>query len=584
MISPSATRPDVARLARILIVVVLVGTLAAAREILIPIALAILLAFVLAPVVERLQRIGVPAWLAAAMTVGVSIAAVAFVSWIVALQALDLASNLPRYREAVREKVRSLAGETDGWLSRAQRGLTEVREQVRDATSSLDGSQQPAQAAPVTVTLPPATTGPIESLVELLSALIQPLFAGGIVLVFTSFILVKREDLRNRALALAGADRLRISTQVIEEATLNVSRFLFAQFLINVGFGTVFAIGLLLIGVPNAILFGALVVPLRFVPIVGPSLAAALPTLLAMIVLDGWTAPLLTLGLFSVLETSCLYVIEPWAYGVRTGLSTPAVLLALVFWTWLWGAPGLVLAMPMTLCIAVLGRHLPSMQWITMVLNEQPALSDAARAYQRLLAFDADDALSVARAARDRGGLDHAYEDVLLPALALVQVDRRDGELSAEQLRFVLDALSEIVQTIADDVPAPVVASQPVNVLCVPARTEADGLSALMLALILRSRGHIATAMGSVQLISERAETVGKSDTATAVVICAMPPLAEIHARVLCQRIRAESPTRHVVVGLWHEAGHDVASSRLLKFGASQMVTKLADAVNAIGA
>ncbi|MDZ4753953.1 MAG: AI-2E family transporter [Phycisphaerae bacterium] len=586
------TRPrsDAARLVRLLTFVTIVAVLYLGRAILIPVALSVLVAFILTPVVKQIQRGPVPRWLAVTVTVVASIGIVAFVGWIVAVQTLDLAENLPQYRGQIREKTQSLVGDTDSWMFRARRGLAEVHEQVRDATATLGdpADEKPAiESAPFVVSVPQDESGPISSLVATLLTVVNPLLAAGIVLVFTSFILVKSEDLRDRALALMGADQLRVSTQVMDDAAENLSRFLFAQLIINAAFALLFGVGLFVIGVPNAFLFGAMAIPLRFVPIVGPWILAALPVLLALIVLKGWWPPFATLALFMVLELATLYVVEPWAYGKRTGLSTPAVLLALVFWTWLWGGAGLVLAMPITLCIAVFGRHVRSLPWLSILLDDLPALPPSSRVYQRLLALDIDEAVAVAKTEQVAHGVAHAFDEVIVPALAMIEHDRQTELVTPEQTRFAIDGVGEIVAALMDSTsevigphPHPDSALAPPKILCVPARSDADGISAKMLAHVVRTRGGTATALPASSSLSDRLSSVQESD-AEVVCVCAMPPWAESHAKFMAQRIAGAVRGKRVILGIWSTRVSDAAMKGTIATAPSRIATTLDAAANA---
>lgn len=591
-------RPESKRLLRLVTVVVIVAVLFLARTLLIPIALAVVLAFVLAPVVTRLQQLRLGRTMAVIVAVGTSLAAVAALTWIVAVQAISLAGDLSKYRASVREKVSLLAGQTEGWMSRAREGIAMVREEVLDATdgdarTGGDGAtaNDSGVARDLDATDEPGSSSSGQSidLPDTLAHFGEGLLAVGIVVVFVTFMLLKREDLRDRAIAMAGAEHLNVTTQVVDDAATRVSRYLFAQLMVNIGFGAAVAIGLFLIGVPNALLFGALVIPLRFVPVIGLWIAAGLPTLLATLVLDGWTGPLLTIGLFTVVEVVAAYIVEPWAFGHRTGVSTAAILLALVFWTWLWGAPGLVLAMPLTVCLAAIGRHLPNHRWLSVLLDERPALPASARLYQRLLALDGDEALALARRERETNGLAATFDDVFMPALVLLEHDRHGGAIAEERERFALLELRDIIDVLAEEdaatakgdaavAPTPQV---PGTILCMPARDVADELAALMVAHLLRRRGRDARTMTAATLLSERLAAI-RLDTPELVCISAVPPSAEAHARLACRRLAEDVKGPRVVVGMWGVEISDVVRTRVLAAGADIVVSRLDDAVRAI--
>lgn len=587
-----------------LTVVLVVLVLYLARALLIPIALAIVLAFVLTPVVTRLERLGIGRIASVILTVATTLALVAALMWAVAAQTLSLAEDLPQYRAKIRARIDTFKSEAEGWTSRARRAIDVVREEISGATAPPamipPGAERFAEEVDEEPTEVELASSPVP---ETIVGAGQLAVGSVIVVVFMTLILLKREDLRDRAIALAGADQLNVTTELVDDAAGRVSRYLSTLLAVNIGFGAAIAIGLFLIGVPNALLFGALVIPLRFVPVLGLWIATGLPTLVAMIVLDGWWPPLLTLGLFAAVEFIAAYLVEPWAFGSRTGVSIAAVMLALVFWTWLWGAAGLVLAMPITVCLAVIGRHLPHHRWLGVLLDERPALPPPARVYQRLLAGRADDALAVARAVRETHGLERTYDEVILPAIVLLEHDRHAGSIAEERERFALLELGDIIDDLAEDEQSARFEADPTAalpqrfaspVLCVPARSRADELAIAMLAHLLRRRGREVESLSADSLFSERVTAVRESDAST-VCLSAMTPSSEAHVRLTCRRLgldrleRVERPgsgTRRVIVGLW---GADLAGDRapamrdrLRDVGANVIVTRLAEAVRAL--
>jgi predicted PurR-regulated permease PerM len=614
-----AARPESNRLLTLATVVAIVAVLYLARALLIPIAFAIVLAFVLAPPVSWLERLGIGRVAAVATTVGTSALAIALVGWLVAAQSLALVSELPRQRELIRAKLAVLETRTDGWLSRAREGMAVLREEIVDregrpepgpggSTGPTVGSDSTTGAAPLGALVdgPPGPRTPQElegrgppsdepatsdaiGLADAADRLLDIVVSAGIVAIFVTVILLKREDLRDRALALAGAERLHLSTQIVDDAAHRVSRFLLTQLLVNIAFGAAIAVGLFVIGVPNAILFGALVVPLRFVPLVGLWIAAGVPIAVAALNFDGWTVPLLTTGLFVLVEVVIASVVEPWAFGTRTGISVAAVVLALVFWTWLWGAPGLVLAMPLTVCLAAVARQLPSHRWLRVLLDDRPTLPESARVYQRLLALDADEAMGIARASMAQRGLAATYDTVLLPALTMLERDRHAGSIDESRERFALDELRDIVDTLADEAPG---ATSPTDlqpgvrdaqVICLPAGDLGDEIAAAMLARLLDRRGVPTTVLASSSLFSERIAAAAKSRPAQ-LCVSAVPPSAELQARRACKGLREPDaePSIRLIVGLWGAVSDAAQRERLSKAGADIVVHDLSNAVRAI--
>ena len=269
----------------------------------------------------------------------------------------------------------------------------------------------------------------------------------GIVIILVVFFLVRREDLRDRFIRLVGKGQVTVTTQMLEDAATRVSRYLSMQFLINATFGISVGIGLYLIGVPNAILWGILAATLRFIPYIGPWIAAAMPIGLSMAISTGWVAPILTVGLFVVLELFSSNVMEPWLYGKNTGVSAVAVLVAAVFWTWLWGLVGLLLATPLTVCLLVIGKHVPQLSFLDILLGNEPVFEPKKRVYQRLLAGDQEEATELVDDDLENKPLVEVYDTVLIPALALTaETDWHRGELDEGRHKFILQSLKEMIQ------------------------------------------------------------------------------------------------------------------------------------------
>lgn len=630
-------RSDAARLVGLLTFVIAIAVLGLARDLLIPVALAVLVAFILSPVVMQLQRIGLPRALAVVVAMSGAVAVVVSVTAVVAIQFVELAGQLPEYRGTIRSKLDRISGDADGWLGRARSGLDALEDEVREATAEDDdgdaASSEPGVSWDASTTPGPLRPGdpslelgplaeprrpsvepipvvlvegdsstPIGAASELAAPLLAPLLGALIVIMVATFFLVRRDDLRDRLAALAGRDRLRITTQVLEEASRGISHYLVGQLIVNCIFGLLVGVVLALVGVPNAILFGAIAVPLRFAPVIGPWIVVALPTLLAAVVFDDWTTPLLTLGLLVAVELIVTYVIEPLILGAKTGLSTPAIILALLFWTWLWGAAGLLLAIPLTVCLAVLGRHVPRFQWLAIALDNAPALSPPLRFYQRILALDADDALAIARDARIRSGLIDVCEEFIGPALRLLESDRHSqtglvapGDPHLVVMREVTEALIDDEPVEADRVTAPGgvlregVAPASPSAVCVPARDEADAIMASLLARVLRLRGVHSATTGLSPLATERADTAREAGT-DVICVCAVPPMAEARARQVIRRIHGSAErsgvelSSAVVVLLWTGEVADAAAVRLASSGAAAAETLFEPAIRAITA
>ena len=394
------------------VVLFVIAGLYFAREILIPLSIAVLFAFLLTPAVRILEswRLGrVPAVIVVA---ALTLALVGAVGWTVTSQLVEAIAQLPGYRSNIEKKLEALRGRPDSALVRATKSVEELNKELATAPpqhAPLELPRNPSRtqrAAP-----PPATVDnplPVElvqpppnalqSLRNMVGPLLAPLGNAGIVIVFTIVILIKREDLRNRLLRLIGVAQLTRATHALEDAGARISSYLRMQFLVNGTFAALLSTGLAVIGVPTPILWGVLAGLARFVPYVGPLVGGSLPFVISLAVFPGWQQPLLTLGLFIVIELTVAYVVEPWLYGTHTGISSLAILVSAAFWTAIWGPVGLVVSTPLTACLVVLGRHVPRLEFLYVILGDEPVLSPPAQLYQRLLARDRQEA----QAALDR--------------------------------------------------------------------------------------------------------------------------------------------------------------------------------------
>jgi len=417
----------------------------AGSEILIPIALSILLAILLAPVVTGLQRLRLPKVLATIMTVLMAALVVAVVAGFVASAVTNLAADLPSYQSSLREKAHNLKSMTTGGgtLERAAGVLESLRKE-------LERPEQPKPAAPAEVKPIPVeiqdSAGPLDSLASILALLIHPLTQLGIVILMVTFILIYREDLRNRLIRLAGTGDIHRTTTAIDEAGRRLSRLFATQMMINAATGIFIGISLFLLGVPGAALWGTLTMILRFVPYVGTLLSAIFPIIIAAAVGDGWTLALLTLALMLVTETLVGQILEPWFFGKSTGLSPVAIVAAAAFWTALWGPVGLILSTPMTIVLLVVGRHIDALQFLEVLLGSRPVLTPDHAFYQRMLASDPVEAAENAEEYEEEGTLDKYLNEVAIPGLLLAHNDKLRNVLTPEREVTVVSAYSELLE------------------------------------------------------------------------------------------------------------------------------------------
>jgi len=592
---------------------VVVAGLYFARAILLPFALAVLIGFLLAPLADRLERWRFGRVPAVLTVTTLAFLAVAALGYVVVRQAYDLAYNLPEYKGNIIKKAQALQSTGGGVWSRAYQAIEDVRatiapdstekagEDAAKADSSASGTAATASTAPETPSRDPESPMRVE-IVESLSArevaegvigpLTAPLGSAAIVIVFAVFMLLEREDLRNRLIRVLGGNHLQQTTQALDDAAGRVSRYLLMQLIINALYGLVIAIGLFLIGLPNALLWGTLTAVLRFVPYIGPWIAAAMPMAASLAVFDDWTRPLLVLVLFVVNELVSNNLLEPYLYGSSTGISTIGILASAVFWGWLWGPVGLVIATPLTVCLTVMGKYVPQLSFLNTLISDEEALGPAARYYQRLLAMDAEEATEIAEDYLSDHTVEELCDDVLLPALSLAENDRHEGALDETTQQLIYQTTREIVDDLASHAPsagAPVEVvtpealtslDGPASVLCLPARDAADEIAGEMLVRLLQHRGVAARNLSAKSLSSEMLAAV-EAESASIVCISALPPFAAMHARYLCKRVRTRFPELRLIVGLWQSRETSKKSrDRLASAGADKILGALAEAVD----
>src|SRR3954463_13759161 len=439
-------------LAAIIVMVLYYG-----REIIIPIALAVLLSFVLAPLVRLVQRLRIPRSLAVVSVVVIAFAFIFAMGSLLATQLTQLAGDLPRYQSTISEKIQSFRETTAGrgTLERASGMLKDLSKELDKPNDGskptlIPGTKSPAPLSPVPVEVRQPDPGALESLRSLISPLLHPLATTGIIIIFVIFILLQREDLRNRLIRLAGSRDLQRTTAALDDAAARLSRLFLIQLLLNGSFGLVIGIGLWLIGIPSPILWGILAAVLRFVPYIGAAIAAAFPLALAVAVDPSWSMLLWTLALFLVVEPLVGHVVEPMVYGHSTGLSPVAVVASATFWTALWGPIGLVLATPLTVCLVVLGRHVERLEFLDIMFGDRPPLSPPEIFYQRMLAGDPAEAADKAEEFLKERTLSSYYDEVALKGLQLAQADAERGALDQDRLLKIRDAVSEFAGDISE--------------------------------------------------------------------------------------------------------------------------------------
>jgi predicted PurR-regulated permease PerM len=586
-------------------IVLAIGVLYFGRDIFIPFALAVLLSFALTPLVNWLRRLKLPRIAAVLVAVTLAFILIAGIAFVVGRQVVQLANNLPTYQTTITQKVRSLQQSAPGG------GIVEkVTTTIEDLSKEISGDErrpdapQPRLGAgerpqePVTVRLEAPQAKPLEIIQTVVGPLLAPLATAGLVVIFVIFVLLEREDLRDRFIKLAGAGDLQKSTQAINDAAARVSRYLLMQLVVNLTYGIPVGIALYFIGVPNAVLWGLLTAVLRFIPYLGPFLAALFPVALAVAVDPGWTMLFWVVGLFLVAELVSNNVIEPWLYGSSTGLSSLAIIMAAIFWTTLWGPVGLFLATPLTVCLVVIGRYVPQLEFLGVLLGSDPVLAPEERLYQRLLAGNLEEAVEIAEDYVDACSSREFYDNVAIPALRLAENDRQRSTTDTNYRRLVADTAICVVREVEDHVREKAEASddpsedpkpsageaRPAAVLCLAGRTELDRAAAEMTAQAIEERGIGARVLPPIA-VSQGA--LGQLDLqgVDVVCLCYLHPQPQVYARYICRRLRRRAPRVKLVVCCWNLApGTEQTEDLKKQMAADAVFASLAACVDQVNA
>lgn len=538
-----------------------IGGLYVGSEIFVPIALAILLSFVLAPGVRLLRRCHIGRVLPVLLMTALAFLVIVAFGTFLALQLRGLADAMPRYQTTVLDKIEALRAMVSGQgTSRFSEFLSSLGQHLQAGSNSPTAAGgAPGAPAPLPVVVAPPREMPLQVLGGYLKPALHPLAVAGLVAVYAVFILLAREDLRNRAIRLFGAGDLHRSTAAIDDAARRVSRYLLSQLAVNTAAGVMMGLGLWFIGVPSAPLWGAVFGCLRFVPYVGPPLAAAAPIALAAAVTPGWSTALWTAALFIGIETVVGQALEPALYGHNTGLSPLAVVIAATFWTVLWGPVGLVLSTPVTVCLVVLGRHVEQLAFLDVMLGDRPALEPQEVFYQRLLADDPVEASDRAeRQLKDRTLVSY-YDDVLLPGLLLAQDDVAAGRLDRERQERIAGSAAEVIENLSDHEDAPPSGGagdlpeawrRPGAVVCVGARGPLDDAAAGALVQLLEKRGFGAVAASHDGIGKGRIAGLPIDDARLVVMSC-LDGGSGAYLRFALRRLHRRRPDVPLLVGAW---------------------------------
>jgi predicted PurR-regulated permease PerM len=618
---PPAEVPGVQGLTTLLVGVVVVAALYLGREVLIPITVAILLSFVLAPLVGLLRRLRAGRVTSVILAVVISLGVVLGLGGVIGTQVAELASDLPSYQWTIERKidtVRRFAVEhTPGVLRSLGPAVKQEGSHQTPATPAASAGQ-PAEPPPVPVQVVAPGPTPLQLVERIFAPIVSPLATAGIIFVVAIFILLQQEDLRDRLIRLFGSSDLHRTTMAMDDAAKRLSRYFLLQLGINAGFGVVIGTGLLIIGVPSPVLWGVLAALMRFVPYVGTWIAAALPLALGAAIASGWSTMLEVLGLFALSELITGQAIEPHLYGRSTGLSPVAVVVSAIFWGWLWGLIGLILSTPLTLCLIVLGRHVERLEFLDVMFGDRPALTPIENFYQRALAGDSDEALEQAELLLKNRSLSSYYDEVVRKGLQLAANDLLRGVLTALQLERIKTVIQDLAEGLDDypdadpvssddkavldapgdqralprqpapDVAVPEAAERApewqgeVPVLCVAGRGPFDEAVSFMLAQLLRKHA-VGARVVPHEAVSRAA--IHQLDTTGVALVCisyleitGTPSLL----RYLIRRLQRHMPNAPIVVGLWAD-GDAVLTDPALQtaLAATHCAMSLRDMVNA---
>lgn len=578
-----------------------VAALYFARSILVPLALAVLIAFILSPVVTWLEKIRIGRVVSVVVVSVLFISCTAGLAWVVTHQLLDVADKFPDYKENIKDKLSVVRSMRDGRISKATGTVNELGSEISAAAVPTQPGTSAAhpRTRPMPVVMQ-AESDPFSLLTSMLGPFLGPIGTGGIVIVFAIFMLINRESLRNRFLRLAGQGHLSSTTLALDEATKRVSRYLLLQSLVNVSYGCLVGLGLHFIGVPNPVLWGVLAGLLRYVPYLGPLVGGVLPFVLALGAFDDWKRPLIVLAMFVVLELSTANFVEPMLYGSQTGITSIAILIAAIFWTVVWGPIGLLLSTPLTVCLVAFGKHIPKLEFLTVLFGDETVLPPDAKIYQRLLASDPEEAREIAEAHIKDSSIEDLYESVLIPVLILARRDRDRRRIDETQLAYLYRNTRELVEELGDEF-TPVTADSAgdsekkrklerpaghaaeYDAVIVPAQDEGDEIVGIMLAQFASKNGYKMKVFAA-----DRTADFEKSPVSRAIlVVCisALPPCSLSRARSLFEQLKETHGSANILVCLWNFTG--VAPKAAERIGASsgdKVITTLSETINEINA
>ncbi|MBI2203709.1 MAG: AI-2E family transporter [Candidatus Rokubacteria bacterium] len=546
--------------------VLVIAILSVARSVLMPVALAVLLAFLLNPGTRLLERVLSRAGAVTLMVV-LAFGGLGAGGYLLSQQLSSLAVELPKYRTNIRQRIADIRGASRGGA------IESLQSAARDVMQELDRDDDGKAKTPaperVIVRETPGPTS-VWALPVAARPIVEALVQAGLVIALVGFLLARQQELRHRFIRLVGEHRLTMATKAVDEATERISRYLLALSAVNTAFGITVGVGLFLIGLPYALLWAVIAATLRFIPYVGGWTAALLPITLSLAVFEGWREPLMVIALFVVVEPLFFLVIEPLVYGHRVGVSEFGLLVAVAFWTWLWGPIGLFLAVPLTVCLVVLGKYVPELSFLDVLIGEEPEIDPALACYQRLLAGDHGEASDIMERHLDPHRPAAVYDEVLAPALAYAKRERAWDRISDDDRAVVARGAREILESVAPP-PAPP-GPHAIRVVACPVRDELDELGFVMLHHLL-DPAEWAIELASAEMLSSEVVAF-VADRAPAVVCLGVVGHGSVaHARYVVKRLRAAFPASAIVIGRWGVAPFSAEEVDALRRAGARSVT-----------
>ncbi|MDQ0323088.1 putative PurR-regulated permease PerM [Pararhizobium capsulatum DSM 1112] len=564
----------------ILILIGVAVVLRLGQEIFVPLALSLLLAFTLAPIVSFLRKRSVPKIAAVLLAVVSAFCAIAMFSIVVATQVANLAENIPTYQRNLVDKVHSLAqaGAGNGVLDHLSKAVERVGAEIQtravESQNPTDPTSTVREPLPVEIV---TRSDPIQTLGNLLLPLISPFATAGLIVVLVIFMLLEREDLRDRFIRLVGLGDLHRTTAALQDAGKRVGKYLLMQLVVNTLYAVPISIGLWALGIPNAILWGLLTLVLRFVPYIGAIIGMVLPLFLALAIAPGWSLVIWVGVLYLVTELVSNNVVEPWLYGAHTGLSPLAIIISAIFWSWLWGPLGLMLSTPLTVCLVVLGRHVPQFGFLDVLLGNEPVLEPHEKLYQRLLSGDPNEASDNAEEFLEEDYLVDYYDKVGMPALLLGESDRQRGVMTETQIALVASSSLALVENLSDiavqeeneeeeasedpsksstvpetDLPD----GEGRSALCIGGRGGLDDAAAAMLSQVLEVQGAVARVAFHSELVARGALALPLEGVDT-VIVTFLNGNSKSRARQIVRRLKRLKPSLRVGILIPTANGQD---------------------------